>query len=236
MKKLLVILITSFLLSNNSHSFEKYKPLSELDLRIRYPIELLYEDNKNIFINNCEFFNTEITSAISDYDFLEIINQKRKEFSINCRDIVYEIYDIKNKLVKDDFDLTLDVCNGKIYAFDITFHLSYKEGLLGSRPGFGENPNILKEWVAEYYRHSNEDPEIYTNKNSPYKDINGNLFDSYTDVRSWKHQISDRKNKSKYLIYISSAIYRNDDLGPTMNRVSFSIFENTIRRLKDCGY
>ena len=230
-------MVLGLLLSGNANAFQKYKPLSGLDLRIGYPIDLFYEDNIQIFNNGCELNHYEIINqTISGYDFLELANSKRKEAHVRCDDIPYDIRDINNRLVTDDFDLTLDVCNGKIYQYDIVFHLKYNEGILKSNPGFGKDPEILNNWVKEYYRHSNTEPEVYTDQNKPYKDIDGKLYDDYTDVRSWKHEVFGNNGKVKYLVFISSAIYRNDKHGPLANRVSFSIGEFTIKRIKDCTF
>ena len=243
MKKFLTFVILGLFYLTPVYSFINFKPLSELELKINNDVEIFFQsiedrsDKCEMKLWHNEVYHSEIINyTISEYDFYEISRLKGKEINLNCEDLIYEISDINNQIVKQKYQLSADICGGKIYAYNVVFHLAYNPGLMNSRPGFGADPDILKEWVNYFKKFSkNEVVKKKEKEREPYKDLDGKLYDSYMDMRDWKHQILDSKGKIAYQIFLSSTIYGNEKLGPTMNRISFSMHENTISRIKACN-
>ena len=242
MKKILLAFLFGFLFGVNAHSFENFKPLPNLKLKMHNSIEELYEsivDQKNKeclmrFYYNGIYTTEFLDSTISEFDFLSLANIKKKEFNIYCDKLVHKIKDEKERLVEQEYTLDLDVCGGKIYSYGVVFHLKYETLDLMNKSGFGENPEILLNWVDYYNYIVKKKPDIVTEENAtPYK-YDGKIYKSYRDSRTWQHNTIDNKGKVKYLIYLTSTIYRNDLLGPTMNRVDFSIRDNSMKRMRAC--
>ena len=245
MKKLLGIVVLGLLWSGNTYSFERFEPLSNLNLKMHNSIEELYSsinDQKNkecqiSFFHNGTYSTEYLNSTISESDFIAIANIRNKEFKVYCDKLVHKIKDSKNKLINHEYTLDFDVCGGKIYSYSLVFHLGYKTYELNLRPGFGANPEILTSWVSYFNNIVKKKPEVKTEENKdPYKDTDGKIYKKFQDSRVWKHHTLDNNGKAKYLVYLSSTIYRNDKLGPTMNRVGFSIRDNTIKRTKICRH
>jgi len=245
MKKLLAIVVLGLLWGGNTYSFETFKPLSNLNLKMHNSIEELYSsinDQKNkecqiSFFHNGTYSTEYLNSTISESDFIAIANIKNKEFNVYCNKLVHKIKDSKNKLVNHEYTLDFDVCGGKIYSYGLVFHLRYKTLELDlSSGGFGENPEILTSWVSYFNNIIQKKHKLETVEQDPYKDIDGKIYKSFYDSRVWQHNTLDKKGKTKYLVYLSSTVYRNDKLGPTTNRVGFSIRDNTIKRTKVCRH
>ena len=243
MKKLLTIMVMSLLFTVNVYSFETFKPLSNLNLKMHNSIDQVYSSIKDQDNLNCQisffhkgFYTTEyLNSSISENDFISLANINRKEFNIYCEDLVHKIKDANNELVDHKYNVHFDVCGGKIYSYDVVFHLGFKTHNLAFSKGFGENPEILKSWVEYFNNIVQKKPRLETKENKdPYVDIDGKIYKSFYDSRVWQHDTLDEEGKTKYLVYLSSTIYRNDKLGPVMNRVAFTIRDNTIKRLKAC--
>ena len=243
MKKLLRIVILGFFLIGKAQSFENFKPLTNLELKMHNSIEQLYTSIVDQNDKDCQisfhyngFYTTEyLDASISESDFLSISNIKDKEFNIYCDKLVHKIKDSKKELVDHEYTMSLDVCGGKIYSYNIVFHLGYKTYEISLRPGFGKDPEILLNWVDHFNSVVKKKPEFVTEENStPYKE-DGKIYKSFRDSRNWKHNTIDNKGEIKYLVYLSSTIYRNDKLGPTMNRVSFSIRDNSMKRIRACS-
>ena len=117
MKKVLAIVVLGLLWSGNTYSFETFKPLSNLNLKMHNSIEELYSsinDQKNkecqiSFFHNGTYSTEYLNSTISDSDFIAIANIKNKEFNVYCNKLVHKIKDSKNKLTfsKNETDNTL---------------------------------------------------------------------------------------------------------------------------------
>ena len=242
MKKLLAIVVVGLLFTINAYSFETFKPLSNLNLKMHNSIEQLYssiKDQDNLkcqisFFHNDLYTTEYLNSSISENDFISLANIKRKEFNIYCEELIHKIKDADNELVDHKYNINFDVCGGKIYSYDVVFHLGFKTYQLAFSKGFGENPEILKSWVRYFNNIIQKKPRLETKNLDPYKDMDGKTYKSFYDSRVWQHNTLDKKGKTKYLVYLSSTIYRNDKLGPYMNRVAFTIRDNTIKRIKAC--
>ena len=87
MRKLLGIVVLSFLCSNLGFAYEKYKPLSKINLKLWGSIEDLYQSIPNINKAECEirfFYNGSymretLNSTISESDFFLVANFKNNE-------------------------------------------------------------------------------------------------------------------------------------------------------------
>ena len=238
MKKLLGILVLNLLCSNLGLAYEQYKPLSKIDLKLWGSIEDLYQSIPNINKAECEirfFYNGSymretLNSTISESDFFLVANFKNKEVNISCEKLFYDIEDIQGKHINHEYTLDLDVCGGRIYSWDIRFRLAYDELTLLQKPGFGANPNILKEWINGFQNYSNKEPEIKSQRSEKkdFKDVKGKFHKSFVDVKSWSDIIV--KNGNKIQATLSSVIRGNDALGPTSNFVSYTVNDVSLNR------
>ena len=227
----------------NVYAFINFKPLTKINLKNGNDVQYFFESIEDRsdkcevkFFHNNLYYTEYINTTISEFDFFEIARIKGMEFNLSCSDLSYEIKDIKNNNVLQKYQLDADICNGQIFNYSVTFHLTYEPGILNSRPGFGANPNLLNNWVNYFESNSNSKMEFRKEKRSdPYKDINGKLYDSYMEVRDWKHKTFNNNGKVDYQIFLSSVIYGNEKLGPVMNRISFSMYENTMKKIKSCN-
>ena len=91
-------------------------------------------------------------------------------------------------------------------------------------------PEILKAGLDILITYSKK-PRLETKNLDPYKDITEKHIKVSMTVE-WQHNTLDKKGKTKYLVYLSSTIYRNDKLGPYMNRVAFTIRDKPLKELK----
>ena len=238
MRKLLGIVVLSFLCSNLGFAYEKYKPLSKINLKLWGSIEDLYQSIPNINKAECEiqfFYNGSymretLNSTISESDFFLVANFKNKEANISCDKLFYDIKDIQGKSINHEYTLDLDVCGGRIYSWDVRFRLAYDELTLLQKPGFGENPNILKEWIKAFQYYSDKEPEIKKQRgeSKDYKDIDGKFYKTFANVRKWSDLIEG--NGKKIQVFLNSVIRGNDALGPVSNFVGYKVSDMSLNR------
>ena len=244
MKKLLGIVVLSFMCSNLGFAYEKYKPLSKINLKLWGSIEDLYQSIPNINKAECEirfyyngsYMRETLNSTISESDFFLVANFKNKEANIYCDKLFYDIEDIQGKSISHEYTLALDVCGGRIYSWHVTFGLAHDELTLLQKPGFGENPNILKEWIKAFQYYSDKEPEIkkQRSESKDYKDIDGKFHNTFANVRSWKDLIKEN-GKNKFQVFLTSYIGGNDALGPHTHRISYAVHDRTMNRMYKCN-
>jgi hypothetical protein len=238
MRKLLGIVVLSFLCSNLVFAYEKYKPLSKINLKLWGSIEDLYQSIPNINKAECEirfyyngsYMRETLNSTISESDFFLVANFKNKEANIYCEKLFYDIKDIQGKSISHEYTLALDVCGGRIYSWHVTFGLAHDELTLLQKPGFGENPNILKEWINAFQYYSDKEPEIKKKRSESkdYKDIDGKFHNSFSNSRSWYDLIEE--NGKRFQVFLTSFINGNDAHGPTSHFVSYAVHDMSLNR------
>ena len=238
MKKLLGIVVLSLLFSNLGFAYEKYKPLSKINLKLWGSIEDLYQSIPNINKAECEirfyyngsYMRETLNSTISESDFFLVANFKNKEANIYCDKLFYDIKDIQGKSISHEYTLALDVCGGRIYSWHVTFGLAHDELTFLQKPGFGENPNILKEWIKAFQYYSDKEPEIKKQRSESknYKDIDGKFHKTFANVRKWSDFIEE--NGKKIQVFLNSVIRGNDALGPVSNFVSYKVSDMSLDR------
>ena len=238
MKKLLGIVVLSLFCSNLGFAYEKYKPLSKINLKLWGTIEDLYQSIPNIDKDECElrlyypgsYMREILNSTISESDFFLVANFKNKEANISCEKLFYDIEDIQGKHINHEYTLDLDVCGGRIYSWDVRFRLAYDELTLLQKPGFGANPDILKEWINGFQHYSNKEPEIkkQISESKDFKDLKGKFHKTFANVKSWSDLIE--KNGKKIQVFLNSVIRGNDALGPVSNFVSYKVSDMSLNR------
>ena len=174
MKKVLSILVLSFLLNGSAYAYKNIKLLDKIDLTIDADIQTVLTSIKEynssatceiLFTKKGDYIPTSVRFSVNDnlnevYDFFRKYN---KSISITCSKFKYKFLTKNNEYSVLGTDVLLNVSFCKNRVTEVKTHYS-----LGA-PVFGDNPKVLKRLVSEFNNYSNKsakkEPKDYGQRN-----------------------------------------------------------------------
>ena len=163
MKKVLSILVLSFLLNGSAYAYKNIKLLDKIDLTIDADIQTVLTSIKEynssatceiLFTKKGDYIPTSVRFSVNDnlnevYDFFRKYN---KSISITCSKFKYKFLTKNNEYSVLGTNVLLNISFCKNRVTEVNTHYS-----LGV-PVFGDNPKVLKRLVSEFRNYSNKSP------------------------------------------------------------------------------
>ena len=174
MKKVLSILVLSFLLNGSAYAYKNIKLLDKIDLTIDADIQTVLTSIKEynssatceiLFTKKGDYIPTSVRFSVNDnlnevYDFFRKYN---KSISITCSKFKYKFLTKNNEYSVLGTNVLLNISFCKNRVTEVNTHYS-----LGV-PVFGDNPKVLKRLVSEFRNYSNKssrkEPKDYGERN-----------------------------------------------------------------------